>query len=759
MPVTNIHEGISLNGLLPYCKQKISDEDFFEANNSRLLYSRGFVFCKKSDVEINKHFTKVNVCDGYYLYHHFLLQPIICYSFDRKSFVLLMGTAWFTNPDYVCDGKSDAQILLDCIMNSESEFFNALNYLAGRYAVICKSNDNIFVVNDPCGLRTIYYCKESECIGSHLELVNLIAKRQESEVEQHRKKEGYNYTYSYPGNHTLYDNIFSLIPDFALYLNTYETKRFFPTAPILKTDNVLEIRDLYFEKMGFSMQQILKKGKKICFSITGGKDSKVSFHTTKNYKDKIFYFTEARDNDIELAKQLAKEYNLNWMGTDSKDVKLKENPYFNAYKEILKRNIFPVSSMDALQNMFWNFNIFGFDSDYLHIHSNCAEAGRGRPLNGYEMAYGADDFCFEKFFDTYISSAVSWKKESIKQEMSKKMHEDQFLKKVLKDFFDMLDLKYTADLNYNPWDIMYIEQRCSTFLSQMHMLNDALYDSVSLTCSREILSIMWRLPDEYVNQTCVLYNSILNENDPTYRTENMGEKFAPTYSQEEKDNYHLIYSGYTLIHSTPPRERISLAKKVLKINSTVKWAYSVLINESIKLADYNEAALAWKDLYDFDTELAKKYVNLGDAICNILRQNDLIEYAKHMIDFALESDPCTAWAYKQLSHIYEQKGELYAALSLAEKSFSYAEQDRWVAQNYISLLMKTGDMKKADSILSKCLQENERSFWGNLCRAMYYYKLSDYSNALNYSDKALSINSDDKTAINWNKRIKGSAGK
>lgn len=758
MPVTNIHEGISLNGLLPHCRQSISDEDFFDAANSRLLYSRGFVFCKKPDVKINKHFTRVDVCDGYYLYHHFLLQPTIYYSFDRKSFVLLMGTAWFTNSDHVCDDKNEAQILLDRLTQSDSEFFNALNYLAGRYAVICKNNDKIFAVNDPCGLRSIYYCKESECIGSHLELVNLIAKRQESEVERHRKEEGYSYTYSYPGNHTLYDGIFSLIPDFALYLDTYETKRFFPTAPILKTDNVKEIRDLYFEKMDLSMRQILKKGKKICFSITGGKDSKVSFYTTKNYKDKIFYFTEARDNDIELAKRLVKEYDLNWMGTDSKDVKLKENPYFKAYNEILKRNIFPVSSMDALQNMFWNLNIFGFDSDYLHIHSNCAEAGRGRPLNGYEMAYAADDFCFEKFFDAYISSAVSWKRESVKQEISKRMHEDQFLKKVLKDFFDMLDLKYTKTLNYNPWDIMYIEQRCSTFLSQMHMLNDALYDNVSLTCSREILSLMWRLPDEYINQTCVLYNSILNENDTVYRTENMGEKFVPSNSQEEKDDYHLIYAGYALTSSTPPREKMALAEKVLKINNTVKWAHSVLINESIRSADYNKAAQAWVDLYDVAPELARKHINSGDAICNILRQNNRLEYVKHIVNFALERDPGTAWAYKQLSHIYEQKGELHVALSLAEKSFSYAGQDRWIAQNYISLLMKTGDMKKADAILSKCLQENEKSFWGNLCRAMYCYKLNDHANALNYSDKALSMNPNDKTAIHWNKLIKDSVG-
>lgn len=754
MPITNTHEGLVLNGLLPHIDVK--PDDFFDIENSRFLYARGFLLCKNAEVAINSHFSQISIGNGYFLYYHELSKPMISTDEAKGYSVVLLGTAYFTDEAYISEGKTETDILLDRLVMSEEELYKALDYLAGRYALICKMPENMFTVNDACGMRTIFYCPDQKCIGSHLELVNMVAKKGLSEIELHSRKNKYTYCYAYPANLTKYENISMLIPNFSLSLNTFEAKRFFPREKLVKTENVREVKDRYFEKMRISMEQLMKKGKRLCFSLTGGKDSKVSFYSTKEFKDDICFFTESRDDDMIKSQRVARDNDLRWIGTDSKDIKLSGNRYNKAFYDIIDRNIFPPSAKFSLRNQFWNFNIFGANDNFIHINSNCAEAGRGRPgCDVVYMPFGTDTYNIDRFTEIYFISTYRWSPKETKERQSSMMENDAYLKGVIKDYYNVLNHETLIPMGYNPWDFAYIEQRTAFLLSQQYMCCDSIYDSISLTDSRDVLMIMWQLPEKYmIDDTHVLYDCILNEYDPDFREKNMGKSFVPANTAEESDNYGLVYAGYLLDRDMDLEEKIGIAKKALQINKTIKWAHRQIIDGYLSLGKAARAAEHWEVLNIHRPPAAEQFIYCGDAICNGLRQLEKFDSARCMIDYALKKNPDSSWAYKQLSHIASSEGNIWDALSLAEKSFCLNGDNRWVAQNYVMQLLKTNQFKKADEVISAALSKDGNSFWANHCYAIYYFQQGDYKKALIYSSNALEVIPADKEAIDLNKKIK-----
>lgn len=99
---------------------------------------------------------------------------------------------------------------------------------------------------------------------------------------------------------------------------------------------------------------------------------------------------------------------------------------------------------------------------------------------------------------------------------------------------------------------------------------------------------------------------------------------------------------------------------------------------------------------------------------------------------------------------------MWEALSLAETAFSLNSKDRWIAQNYIFLLLDAGQTEKAKSIISNAAEKDKEAFWPNYCFSLYYQKTNDYRKALEYCERALEINSTDNQALNRIKELKSS---
>lgn len=520
MPISNTHKGIMFNKTLPLLD--IDEKDFLDKEDSKFLYCRGFLICENDNIEITSSFSKSYIYAGnkkFSLYTHNMLD--VESACNKKFSIYVFGLSYFTNTKYIDENLSVSEILLSQLEKSKEAFLLSLNSLAGRYCIVVAQNDGLTVYNDACALKSVYYSKNENIFASHLELVNIASNKslKPSEIELNKQQNNYFYAYAFLGNSTKYDNIYCLTPNFELsFQHNGKTggveKRFYPTKQ-KGSDTLENVKKEYYKIMEISIKELLKKNRKICLSLTGGKDSRVSYYAIKNYAKDIIFFTEDRDNDIEIAKNIASKDNLNWIGVDSKEIHLEDNKLKQGFQNIIVNNVFPHQCQFVLRTQFWNLNIFGC-KNYIHIQSNCAEIGRGRKSYGTatgEYPFFSDSWCFENFRDEFIRSMVAWKAKEFKEDQTQKLLQDPVFLKHLQNYYDFLNLDQVKQLGYNPWDFVYNEQRVANFLSQTHMYNDICFESISLTNCREVFEIMWKLPEKDINCSMVLYNEILKENN------------------------------------------------------------------------------------------------------------------------------------------------------------------------------------------------------------------------------------------------------
>ena len=513
MPLSQEHKGITFTKTLPLLE--LDEKDFTDKKNSKFLYCRGFLLCENNDIKLTDSFTKSTIDLGsrsYSLYTHDMLE--VEKASDNNVLLYVMGFTYFTNTKYIDDNISNAQILLNEFNKSKHDFLMSLNSLAGRYCIIIKNKNELLVYNDASALKSVYYSRTHNVIASHLELVNLAlgGKLEKSEVELNKQKNNYYYAYTYLGNFTNYKDVFCLTPNFELTFedtsNGCVEKRFYPMYK-KKSDTLENVKKEYYDIMQISIKELLKKNRKICLSLTGGKDSRVSYYTIKDYVKDVIFFTEERDNDIEISKNLALKDNLKWIGVDSRDINLEDNPLKKGFQEIITKNVFPSQCQFVLRGQFWNLNIFGC-KNYIHIQSNCAETGRGRKSF---YAYFSDSWNFDNFKNEFVRLMSFWKPQEFKDKQTEKVNNDPEFLRLLKSFYDLLNLDAVKELGYNPWDFVYNEHRVANFLSQTHMYNDICFESISLTNCREIFETMWKLPEKDINRSNLLYNSILKDNN------------------------------------------------------------------------------------------------------------------------------------------------------------------------------------------------------------------------------------------------------
>ncbi|SHF75964.1 hypothetical protein [Ornithinibacillus halophilus] len=119
--------------------------------NSSLSYRYGFAVYHKDSIpdltEIND-WKRIKVSE-YVIHFH----PEV----NMQMVETKIGNAIIIGDAYVCKGKKDLKSILELMLKKEawSEFDN----ITGRFALILISsnNDNVKILHDPFGSRTVYY--------------------------------------------------------------------------------------------------------------------------------------------------------------------------------------------------------------------------------------------------------------------------------------------------------------------------------------------------------------------------------------------------------------------------------------------------------------------------------------------------------------------------------------------------------------------------------------------------------------------------
>lgn len=245
------------------------------------------------------------------------------------DFVIVIGSCADLN-----EGREPvAKMLLERLSVGEEAFYEALDWLVGRYAIIFSSSSNVQVVGDATAMRPAFYTEGGGTIASHARLLAGLEGLENS-------AEHLPFSSSFPANYTPYSGVRVLPPNFLLDLETGHLKRFWPReeiAPRSTEKAAHEVLDLATRAF-----DVLSQGRESWLALTAGLDSRVSLAVALNagVDIKTFTYGTAADTrmDRKVAWHLASRFGLEHVElqtrTPDKDLKnaLEEAHYWNHHR-------------------------------------------------------------------------------------------------------------------------------------------------------------------------------------------------------------------------------------------------------------------------------------------------------------------------------------------------------------------------------------------------------------------------------------------
>ncbi|WP_462420198.1 hypothetical protein [Salinicoccus sp. Marseille-QA3877] len=336
------------------------------------MYPFGYIFSEDKLSKYPSHYTENIIANDYYYY----VDKDINYDISIKDgdFLIIHG-------DYVHIGISNdipindlADILLNSFINNRNEFLNTLDFIGGRFTIIVKSFNNVYLYPDATNGRSNYFLENRILASSHAKLI-----ADTLDIKKEKKESVF-------GNvllETPYENIKSSLPNHYVNLNTSDVTRFFPREnnpyTQMSEEKKLRLVEQFWKKQ---IDYYAKTSSDIIFSITGGLDSRFSLSLSKEHMHELKFFTYVLTNKIDnstpRSKMLSKDYGvvsqiLADISLQHKFFYLDDNPIVltNEEKKILSKNTI---SPHKPQLTKYVYNEFG--KNLLHIRGNLLEIGQ-----------------------------------------------------------------------------------------------------------------------------------------------------------------------------------------------------------------------------------------------------------------------------------------------------------------------------------------------------------------------------------------------
>jgi len=326
-------------------------------DNNKCLFRRQFI--------LGPHFINnlpewkmVKYDEKYFLTVHPELE-VSKATFDKNIFVLIGYIIDPFNPSF-----SNQEIIKNIAekISVTDDMFKCLDSMCGRFVIIAKINDELIIFNDAGGYRQIYYYSD--------ENNNLWCGSQPSIIaEQFKFEKDRDITNDlikipliedeisrwFPGNITLYKDIYHLTPNHYLELNSGEAKRYWPTQ---------KLKPISIEEAVESSSKILQgafKGASLRYNlglaVTAGYDSRVLLAACRMVKDKISFFTHTHNDldengiDIQIPKKLLQKIG------QKHNLFRHSNEIDDDFKTIFNRNVTGAKE-SALRNAYAFYNYF-----------------------------------------------------------------------------------------------------------------------------------------------------------------------------------------------------------------------------------------------------------------------------------------------------------------------------------------------------------------------------------------------------------------
>lgn len=431
-------------------------------NNQDVLYARGFLIAPVGASDPPSWFRSLEV-DGWQISYEQRTAVFVAQG-APGHFVCIIGHAI----DVVekCDsGAAIAKCLLALLEKSELAFFDALDSLAGRYAVFYGNGSNASILGDACAVRTIFYSRSKPLVASHFDI---LAKRCGTAPTAHAKlrklQPARRKVFGYPAGTTPDENIGLLMANMVLRFDGMAYERYYPRRE-LREAGVEEAAGALLDMFDVQLELLSRRYDFVC-SLTAGLDSRTSLAVLRPYlaRSRFFsYSTQEREQvDAKMAAFISESFGLNYQLMSREDL---ESPDFKKFKSLLVRNSYHSHKHEAA----YGYKRV-FQSGDIHLRSNLYEVARAfyramrdRPddLSAADMAslyfrdYTADDVDILAAFSKYIDSSR----------------------------FDR------GIFNYDPYDLFYWEQRMSCWHALVVLEADPAVDTwLLMNCRRCIES-------------------------------------------------------------------------------------------------------------------------------------------------------------------------------------------------------------------------------------------------------------------------------
>jgi hypothetical protein len=536
--VSNINPDVSLlsiQGNRTYSENEISNTAVDIS-----LFKRGFILFRKSDYpSADVGFLRI---DNYHS-HDFKEIPIADTGYDifidnnynlnleQKDEVTIcaIGTLLDTQNcksscSDICKKILDLFALNKDFVNNE-KLLDYLDYINGRYVVFILLKNDVFVFNDACGLRSVYYHKNKFLFSSHYNLLNLFANEKESEFfakfQDYKKSQiskGKQVPLCLPGNLSPLNNICLLVCNHVYQTSKLKQLRFFPRviAPEFNFDQASSyISDTIKTQLSYLADKY-----QLIQGLTNGIDSRLNLAAAKDIINKIFYYAYSTDNyhsldihklnfsdavlfnDVSAAEEISNKLKLNFkLLSISKSVSCDEasilslNHYHNYLSEFLEGfKELKIPRVKELMHLRTEISKILRKSGF-SAKRDLSGLDLAKQFTNWSMIYDASDEIYPLVVDYY------------------------------QDFINEFNLNQADLHNYNVCDIFYIEHRLNQWLSSTLIQQDPIADSFALFNTRKILTYGMNIPKLLKDNsiftseiTDLLWSDLKNLNQPNSLT-------------------------------------------------------------------------------------------------------------------------------------------------------------------------------------------------------------------------------------------------
>lgn len=296
--------------------------------NPDLEYRRQFIATSiKTDTFPSWDYTEINE-QSLYIYSHHELEVTAVSSPNKEISLALLG--FVIDPNY--PNKKNRDIIKELVSFGPSidKIVREISNLAGRYIFIICIDKRKYVINDMCGLRTVYYsiANDQFFIASNPAILKKVIELKPSEnyriftESDHFKND---IEYWLPSGLTLYENVEQLVPNHYLNLKMNKQIRYWPHTKI----KVQNLEDATHKTTGMLENLILSAGNRfqLALPLTAGWDSRVLLSASKKMINDIFVYT----------------LQYRWLIDSSPDIKIP--------RYILKRFDIPYNKLDCRKEL------------------------------------------------------------------------------------------------------------------------------------------------------------------------------------------------------------------------------------------------------------------------------------------------------------------------------------------------------------------------------------------------------------------------